>query len=276
MPFNTLTFHFVTEDGYPPSVHIPLHVLRGIFLNMVADADPALAAATHDVDDIPPYATRLHVVGENIYLVVNLFSKQLNDAVKNFILQRDDAHFSIGQVDVMLVKISLNRVEPGKFLDDARPVSKFRLQFKSATYFKQRGAIVLYPQPDLLVHNLAHVWNELVPDFDHIDEDAIAAWAKLAVRITSYKLQTISTRLGDSGRTLTGFTGWARFKIESQCSNENDEYYAKTLDRLFLFAEHANIGGSRTTGFGAVKYDREQIAEGRHDSSVSNSESRVG
>jgi hypothetical protein len=49
MHFTSLQFHFIAADGRPVRSPIPLHVLRGLFMNIVSAVNPALATTMHEV-----------------------------------------------------------------------------------------------------------------------------------------------------------------------------------------------------------------------------------
>ena len=251
MLFNSLEFHFIAANGRPVRSPIPLHVLRGLFMNIIKIVDPSLASATHDAETMSAYAIQLQVSRENVFLTFNLFSKALNDAVKDFIVQQDDLKFNIGRLETLLVKVAVSRIDAGKIVDDAVPLDKFKIIFKTPTFLKSEGNVILFPAPDTVLKHLAHAWNELVPGFEPIDENALSAWAKMNARVRSYRLETASVNLGEGARSNTGFIGWAKFAIKS---DDNDEDFSRISDRLLHFAEYTNIGGGRTTGLGAIRY----------------------
>ncbi|NMC08700.1 MAG: CRISPR system precrRNA processing endoribonuclease RAMP protein Cas6 [Candidatus Lokiarchaeota archaeon] len=250
MYFTSLHFHFVTADGKPVRWPIQLHVLRGLFMNAVASVKPSLASRLHDGQAMSDFSTRLHVDGDSIHVTYNLFSDELNEALRDFILQRDDLHFMIGRIETLLVKVGVERVHVGDLIDDARPVERARIVFKTPTFFKSGGTVILFPQPEILFKHLAHSWNELLGGAGlPIDELALAAWVKEHVRISAYRLETASVSIGGGDRVNTGFKGWATFIIKKDDAlNE----WPVVLDRLLRFAEHANVGGGRNTGLGAV------------------------
>ena len=277
--FNQLRFHFVSADGRPVRRPIPLHVLRGVFLHFVSTVDPSLAGRLHGGGGIPPYTSRLLVDGPNIHVTFTLFSKVLNDVLKDFIMQSTPVSFQIGSVDAMLLKVSLEAIDTGAFIDAAVPVRKFRLVFKTPAYFKSKeGDIVLFPRPELLFKNLARIWNEL-GHYETLDTDALADWCKHHVRVTSYQLETQSTYLGKQGqgrRTVTGFKGLATFSVDAGAGDGDvpapaaggdatataalpPMTFPRVLDMLARFGEHANVGGNRTTGLGAIRYRREGV-----------------
>lgn len=250
--FHQLTFHFVAADGKPVRRPIPLRVLRAMFLEFINKVRPDLATKLHDAGGIPPYTTRLQVHGPDVHVTFTLFSKALNDAIKSFVLQNDTPSFRLGQLEVLLLKLSLNVVDTGTFVDAATPLRKAKIVFKTPAYFKTpEGAILLYPLPEAMFKNLARIWNDL-GDYEDVDAEALATWCKTHVRVTSHQLQTASVFLGD-GRSVTGFTGWATIVVE----DPGDSPFPKVLDMLLAFAMHANVGGNRTTGLGAIKYLRQ-------------------
>jgi len=88
--FYQLRFCFVTATGRKPERSIPLRVLRGLFLRLLKDVNPDLATKVHDSGNIPPYVLQLHVDGPRIWIVANLYSKDLNAAVSESIVRRND------------------------------------------------------------------------------------------------------------------------------------------------------------------------------------------
>jgi CRISPR-associated endoribonuclease Cas6 len=252
MQFTSLQFHFISADGRPVRSPILLHVLRGLFMNIVAAVKPDLASAIHDAGTMSEFSAQLRVDRENVYVTYNLFSKVLNEAVRDFILQRDDLKFNIGRLEVLLVKVGVSRINAGQFIDDALPVDKVKLVFKTPTFFKSEGTVVLFPVPEILMKHLAHAWNELVAEAGTtIDELALGTWAKEHVRISAYQLETVSVDIGEGNRTNTGFKGWATLAIKK---DEGDKKFPVVVNQLLRFAEYCNLGGGRNTGLGAVRY----------------------
>jgi len=153
------------------------------------------------------------------------------------------------------MQIEVNRIEASRFVDEARPINRFKLVFRTPTYLKQSDSVVvLFPQPDILCKHLARVWNELLPKFEPLDADALAAWSAKHVRLTSYSLETAPVSLDQDRRATTGFHGWASFATTLAPSIEHDDLiYATIVDRLLQFAIFSGIGGNRTTGMGSIK-----------------------
>ena len=252
MQFTSLEFHFVAADGRPVRVAVPLHVLRGLFMNALAAVQPGLASTIHDAGTLSEFSAQLHVERENVFVTYNLFSKRLNEAVRDFILQRDDLRFNIGRLEALLVKVGVKRIHAGQFIDEAKPIEKAKIVFKTPTFFKSEGSVVLFPVPEIMFKHLAHAWNELVAEpGTTIDELALGTWAKEHVRVSAYRLETASVDLGEGNRSNTGFKGWATLAIKK---DEAGGSFPAIVHRLLRFGEYSNVGGGRNTGLGSIRY----------------------
>ncbi|MHA1679582.1 MAG: CRISPR system precrRNA processing endoribonuclease RAMP protein Cas6 [Promethearchaeota archaeon] len=289
LSFHQLQFHFMTIDGRPIRSQVPLHVTRGIFMAFIRDVDPGLASKVHGAGGTPTYTTQLDVRGRDVYLTFNLFSRVLNDAVKSFILQRDDMRFQLGRIPVLLVKIQVRKVHVGDIIDGSRAIRSFKITFRTpltlyrkpwsevelkrstgsesdgtdghdlegaASKKRTRKVLVPWPEPSLLFQNVARMWNELTGDVESIDTPAFISWVGSHVFVTSHELKTGGVSLGSSpgNRRVTGFRGWARFKVVGEGDSAGaDAENAKLVDRLLHFAEYCNVGSNRTMGMGAVR-----------------------
>ncbi|MEX2715227.1 MAG: CRISPR system precrRNA processing endoribonuclease RAMP protein Cas6 [Candidatus Sigynarchaeota archaeon] len=252
MQFTSLQFHFIAADGRPVRSAVPLHVLRGLFMSAVAAVQPGLASTIHDAGTLSEFSAQLNVDRENVFVTYNLFSKRLNEAMRDFILQRDDLRFNIGRMEALLVKVAVNRIHAGQFIDEAKPIEKAKVVFKTPTFFKSEGAVVLFPVPEIMFKHLAHSWNELIAEpGTTIDELALGTWVKEHARVSAYRLETSSVDIGDGNRSNTGFKGWATLAIKK---DEAGGGFPAVMDRLLRFAEYCNVGGGRNTGLGAIRY----------------------
>ena len=251
-----LTFHFMEIKGRPVRRHIPLSTLRGIFMAFIAKANPVLASEIHESSGIPPYTTDLVVHGPHVEITFTLFSRKLNEAMQSFILEHDTTTYRLGPVEAVLSKIKVDRVSLGDIVDAARSLSKFKIVFKKPTYFKDKsGMIVLYPEPVAMFQNLAHIWNEITGDLEPIDTSAFCEWVGTSIQITSHKLKTSQISLGKD-RRVTGFVGWAKFKVQAP-----EHEFSPIINMLLQFARFSHVGGNRTTGLGAIKTYLVKITE---------------
>ena len=248
--FNRVSLEFKAIDGRPFQNSIPLHVLRGFFMGVLDKIDQQFADQVHDTNDVARFALQHRVSGFRVDLHCTIFSNEIGKRLRSFMMGTDGLVFNLGRERVLLQGISLAEFDAMPWLQDLSSWRRFKIVFKTPTYFKTKsGAIVLFPEPAAICGNLCMLWNELVPGCPAMDSTIMLKWISEHVRVTSYQLKTGMVKLGGTGREITGFKGWACFKIDD---DDEQAKNAANFVALLKFAEFTNVGGSRTAGLGQV------------------------
>lgn len=257
MTFSQFHFHFVSSSGGTIDRHVPLPVLRGLVLRVIDIVDPELAKSLHNGDKTNRYTLQRRVSGLEVEIILNSFSRDIDRAMRRFLVITTNQTFNLGPVPVRLVNVHATVVEPGLLIDTAEPVSRFKIIFKTCTFFKNvDGLVVRYPEPALLTRNIARSWNELSA-LEPFDVEILGAWAQAHLEVVAHELRTASVHLGRGNREQVGFRGWATFAVKN---TEPSDPTPRLIDILMRFAESCNVGGGRTTGLGTVAYARIVVA----------------
>ena len=133
---------------------------------------------------------------------------------------------------------------------EAQAVDRFRLAFKTPTYFASLGSSYHWMFPDAVkvFTSLMRVWN-LFSDGRRFSKEGYLSykeWLGKDVGVCEYDLYTRLAVMRK--KKATGFVGWVTYEMKDKESEWN-----KVTCMLARFAEYANVGGNRTGGFGVVK-----------------------
>ena len=126
-------------------------------------------------------------------------------------------------------------------LRPARIPLSFRVDFLTPTYFKRSGNVILYPDPPLMVKNLAKLAG--------MDEEDAFRWALVNLRVSSFPkgIRTVEFREPKSSVFMRGFLGSVNFSLK-----EEDPDWSGRLPILLELAKYIGVGGGRSMGFGRV------------------------
>ncbi len=241
--------------------------LHGLFFNLVAQQDGALAERLHaDAQSKPftvsPLRGRMqHQNGRQIALPTNTYwvryttlSDELFAALNAILvgkyLYREQVTLCGQSFQVTDVQVEPREDETWACLSSAEelwtrasPAPEITLRFASPTTFKQRGLNLLFPIPANVFHSYREKWNAftLLP----ID-DAFIPWVEQNVVVEAHHLQTRSVELGDG--SLRGFTGWVRYGAV-----DKDPTRLKQLNALADFAFFCGTGQKTTQGMGQTR-----------------------
>jgi len=238
------------------------YVARGLLLHAVRQVDPAASGLLHELNVSKPYSVtplRFKSRGrvENGYELDPYFPCRANfrflkDEYSTFILNYFQKQNSLMVFDTVfrIASLSVNCKSYADLEKEAEAVDRFRLVFKTPTYFASLGSGYHWMFPDAVkvFCGLMRVWN-LFSDGRRFGKDEYLAykeWLGENVGVCEYEL---STRLAVMrGKKATGFVGWVAYEMKDKESEWNNA----TL-MLAKFAEFANVGGNRTGGFGVIR-----------------------
>jgi len=238
------------------------YVARGLLLHVVRMVDPAASGLLHELDVSKPYSvTPLRFKSkrrvENGYELDPQFSccanfRFLKDEYSTFILNFFQKQNSLMVFDTVfrIASLSVNCKSYVDFEKEARTVDRFRLLFRTPTYFASLGSGYHWMFPDAVkvFSGLIRVWN-LFSDGRRFSKEEYLAykeWLAKNVGVCEYGLWTRLAVMRK--KKATGFVGWVTYEMKDKESEWN-----KVTFMLARFAEYANVGGNRTGGFGVVR-----------------------
>lgn len=246
-------------------LHVPLYtgdIVRGIFLHIMRKIDPALSSELHEEQVPKPYATTpLYFKSKEKlakgYVIdhtypVSFTIKLLRDDLVERIIENisESFHLTIISTSAYVTNIVFNSISYDELIDGSEPKERFRIIFKTPTYFSQQGSKyhLLYPDPTKLFTNLFTLWSRYSSNnfYRNIKSEDLALWLRKNVGIVEHMLRTVYVETRE--RKLVGFKGWATYQLPL------DDEMNKIIQTLSRFGEYSNVGGYRTAGFGVIHY----------------------
>nr|MDO8098767.1 CRISPR-associated endoribonuclease Cas6 [Candidatus Njordarchaeota archaeon] len=237
-------------------------LLRAAFLGLAQQLCPELAAYLHDVAKIKPYAlTPLSPHLQNLDILlregntyrfhVTLLREEDLSSILEGLIRTPDVKVRLYAYDLPVSSIGVDFVPVEKFSDGVFGMpNDFRLIFTSPTYLAEYGTKhhALFPDPVKLFPNMLRLWNAFSTTgaCDKVSE--YYEWVRKNIYPTGFRLETLPVSL-TKGRRTVGFIGFCNYHCDEASSP-----YAKLTHTLCRFAEYANVGGNRSSGFGVVKF----------------------
>ncbi|MFQ6076391.1 MAG: CRISPR system precrRNA processing endoribonuclease RAMP protein Cas6 [Candidatus Bathyarchaeia archaeon] len=249
------------------------HLVRAAFLSMVQKHSPSLAHRLHEAAQIRPYATTplrskkgqpfardqktgaIFIHENNLAkFSINSLTTPLGREIIDIVLKDlADTEFELSQTPFRVIRVSVESLDPSSLLKPPQRVAKFRLDFRTPTYFSAVGttAICRFPDPVRIFGNLASLWNECIaPELGDLKlpETDFINWVYQAVVVTGYRLWTRTTKLAQT-IPLIGFEGFTHFAVVNPSN-----HFAPWIHPLLMLGTFSNIGQGRTAGFGVTYY----------------------
>ena len=249
------------------------HLVRAAFLTMVKNHSPSIAHRLHEGAQIRPYATtplrsrregppfdrdrRTGVIfireGDLAKFSINTLTSELGRDLIDIVLKDlAETTFELSQTPFRVARVSVEHLDPSTFLKPPKLVKRFRLDFRTITFFSVAGTETFcrFPDPVRIFGNLASLWNELIAaelgDLK-LDDSAFVDWVYHTLAVTRYRLQTHTAKLGQTIPAI-GFEGAANFTVLK------DDPFVSWIHPLLMLATFSNIGQSRTAGLGVTYY----------------------
>lgn len=239
------------------------YVARGLLLHIVRQIDPAVSGLLHELNVSKPYSvTPLQFKSrgrlENGYELDPCYPchatfRFLKDEYSTFILNYFQKQNSVMVFDTVfrIASLSVNSKSYADFEKEAVAVDRFRLLFRTPTYFANLGSQYRWMFPDAVkvFAGLMRVWN-LFSDGRRFGKEEYLAykeWLAKSVGVCEYDLQTRLAVMRK--KKATGFVGWVTYEMKDRESEWN-----RITCMLARFAEYVNAGGNRTGGFGVVRF----------------------
>ncbi|MCS7139030.1 MAG: CRISPR system precrRNA processing endoribonuclease RAMP protein Cas6 [Crenarchaeota archaeon] len=278
-----ITFRIVAEQGLRFQSFSGFAV-RGVFFDFLKSVNEELALRLHSQKSLAPYSVTPVEALRGCYssFVYNSFNGPLQAQFKISILEQGlmkvftQALFSTGSPNIRLVdtyttivEVSVNQQSFEKIMEEAKPVRRFEVFFRTPCYFRQSLSrdssdpvlkvvkppyrAVPLPEVHLMIRNLVRLWRRFSGISFEYNE--YVDWIKrngIALAGFPYGIKTLRVyEHPTSNKWVMGFIGRVRFAIPKDMFLER---FSKFTDALMKFAEYSNVGGNRTAGFGVVKY----------------------
>lgn len=259
------------------------HLVRAAFLSMIQKKNPSLAHQLHEGARIRPYATTplrskkdhpftrdkksgaifIHE-GDLAKFTINTLTTDLGRELIDIVLKdQADTEFELSQTPFNIVRVSVESLDPSTLLKPPKHVKKFRLDFRTPTYFSVAGTTTNYrfPDPIRIFGNLTTLWNELIaPELSDLKlpETNFMDWVYQSIVVTGYRLWTRTAKLSQPV-PIIGFEGTVHFTVLS------DKHFASWTHPLLMLGTFSNIGQGRTAGFGVAYYTPHSYAHSDMD-----------
>ncbi len=249
-------------------------VARGIFYDLARRASPSLAKELHEGKKIAPFSARpISHEGEKgvrylkrslpsgpFTLTICLLDQGLWEALFKVITSCES--LKIVEHECPVSSINVQVISYRKIAEEAKPVKKFQVRFRTPTYFrwlpppsarKQPPSyrFMPLPIPMSMFSNLCRLWNAFsdveIPCEDFLEWVEGGGIAVSGVQIRTERVYEHPT----TEKWAVGFVGTAFYSLPDDTF---DPKHARLVDALMRFAEYGNVGGNRTAGFGVVEY----------------------
>ncbi len=255
------------------------HQAHALFLDLVRQADPALAARLHDEPGYRPFTVSPlqggRVQGGQLHLqAAQPCRLRLTLLDGGYLWQCLSRHFlNVGRSVLHLgqAKFELNRVlstpsaDPtgwASFVDwqtlaNTSPVPTVRLRFVTPTAFNVGDKqFTLFPEPALVWDSFLRVWNLYAPPackIEEADKESLREFVKSQVVVSDYELQTVTQHFPSF--VQKGFVGVCTYKIKLDKNGKfsPDLGLTSQIAGLTQFARYAGVGYKTTMGMGQVR-----------------------
>lgn len=255
------------------------HLVRASFLSMLRKHDETLAQRLHEGVHMRPYSTtplrpvkgqrferdnRTGVIfiqkGQMAKFNIGSLTIRLGGELVNILLHEfPNTEFKLGQIPFRDVRINVEQFDPGNCLEHTKNIKKFRLGFRTPTFFNISGSSVVcrFPEPIRIFGNLTSLWNTFIAkDLGGvmIDETKFIDWIYQTVAVTAYEIRTKTVNIGKNIPPTIGFIGDANFTVI------DDNKMSTWIHPLLMLGTFSNIGQGRTAGFGVTYYSYKEVA----------------
>ncbi len=253
--------------------------IHALWLDVIAQMEPALAQAIHDGSELRPYTLSSlmgrfpngRIAGEEPYrLRITTLTSEMSDLLVRAVsmgplvpggppVNLDYHGFRITAVDdgegpwtgqadyAVLAADALARKH--------RPSRRLPLLFSSPTSFRSRKRFVPVPLPELVFGSLLKRWNAFAPVA--FPEEA-KRYAEACLAIARYELRTRTVPMKAGGKR-PGAVGRVTYSTLNY-----DRYWMGVMETLAAFARFAGVGAGVTLGMGQCRLDTSIDAKNAH------------
>jgi len=253
-----------------------------LFLNILQNSAPEIAARLHAIDGPKPFTTSVifpphqrttsstsmsmkYLSLRLAFLSDEIFAYFLKSALEwsTRELELGPSRFQVKQVQLLDVKRPhKNFCSYEELLSSAKAEHNISLQFLSPTVFRSKGTRnTLFPQPELVFGSLLNRWNT----FSSLKLDTeLYQCFESRILLTRYRLQTAMLNFGTYQEA--GFTGQCNYLL----NNALPEEQLRSINALAEFALYSGVGAKTTMGMGQVR--RKKSGSALSNTTRSNSE----
>ena len=263
------------------------HQTHALFLNIVAQVDPALSKRLHDEPNYRPFTVSSlrgpteqgkHLLlqpGQLCRLRVTLLDGgPLWQALSTCFLEGRLTIVSLGTAELTLHHLlSTPKADPTGWagstdwqsLATTAASEHITLQFASPTAFSLGDRrFGLFPEPRLVWDSLMRSWNLYAPAVLRLDKAELRAFVEKQVAVEDHHLSVETRRFPT--HTQKGFVGTCTYHVKAK------DGYAPQVAALAEFARFSGIGSKTTMGMGQARREIDSI---QHKENVEVSDSVV-
>ncbi len=272
-----LTFELYPEDGrIKPYDHPYGYIFRGVIMGWLREIKPELVHKLHEYQEIRSYSINCIIYKKipKIDFIIVSMDDTLSDTLLQDLISTERAKLKIGEKDYFISRVKFERLNFRTFLEQAKPVKVFSLNFVKPAYFNTSMGDypVRLPIPNLLFGNLVNIWNDILRSEAEIDRETFINWVNAHVYVSGHKMRTVRTDIGKP-KPVVGFLGNASFKVtkinknyykhfliklnreyDYEFVNEDYSNNCRWLEILCRLGEYTNVGANRTAGMGVIRY----------------------
>lgn len=246
------------------------HLAHALFLDLIGQVDPALAARLHDEPDYRPFTVSpldgVPVQGESLRLQPGhaarlrftlLDGGTLWDCLTTRMLAAEPLTVRLNAAEFSVHRlISTEAADPSGWagvttwpaLVAAPAQRRVTLRFATPTAFSNGDKrFELLPQPKRVWESLVRVWNRYAPPILAVDKLSFAAFLEGSVRVSDYQLHTAT--LHYPKHVQKGFLGTCTYEVDVSDPG------ARQVAALAAFARYAGVGYKTTMGMGQVRME---------------------
>jgi CRISPR-associated endoribonuclease Cas6 len=241
----------------------------GLFLELVRQADSALAQELHDIEGVKPFTvsnlqrTGRRVKGEvtldperPVWWRVTTFMPRLSQVVLEQVLLNLPDQVTLADQPFQVVgatadeadhawagQTSYEDLAQSHLLGADDPPPWLNLEFATPTTFRSAGKHLPFPLPGLVFDHWLNKWNKFAPLSLHPD---VKRFAEECVAVSRYSLRSRVVRFGPA--TFIGFVGRCSFR-----ALRRDPYWLRLLHTLAAYAFYCGTGHKTTMGLGQTR-----------------------
>jgi CRISPR/Cas system endoribonuclease Cas6 (RAMP superfamily) len=283
--------------------------IRGILYELLKLVSPDLATSLHSSGALAPFSVSPLILSlgrsnkvvwskadaPNVGIIrFSLFDDNLSKAFVKLLLNEELRKVFLSGKEFYVMEVGVKEVRFDEILESGQPVKKFKIRFKTPTYFRKslheccaycplyrsilkarasyvderacpyfklekRYRFIPYPEPSLLFRSLLRLWRKF--STSKIDYTGFINWVDSGgVAISGYPEGLRTFRVYEhpySKKWVVGFMGTVYFDLPNGSYNQE---YARICDSLLRFGEISNVGGGKTAGLGTMEYEPMDIA----------------
>ncbi len=238
--------------------------LLSVFLSLVREVDPALAAELHDSKRIKPFSVSflfgeipsglskgseknsISDTGKEFFFRVTTFDQRLSEVWKGGVLPCVEGKtIRIGSElfvvsDYTFEEETIVDIYRRHIIDNMDPGTVIVLRFHTPTAFRSGRANFLFPEPRFVWLSLNRAWSNVAPV--DLGRD-LHLWAEKEIRVSKYDLKTNILHF-DRYRQI-GFTGHCEYRVHTDEVNRLKSYHL-----LADFSRYSGVGIKTTMGMG--------------------------